>query len=250
MSMEEKKVKGVVDLVFLLDATGSMQGCIDGLKANIKLFFESLTSPGASGQIPVREWRAKVVGFRDFDDNPLDWLVDNPFTTSVEELYAQLDALVAVGGGDIPESMLDALFSVVGQEETAADELPDPRKWRYRRAAARAVIAFTDAPFKPVIHAPQGRGGTVDDVINLIMEKRVLLTVVTPFQYLDEHDYIREFTEMNVLAEADKAEYLPLKDENGQTLSLASFAQDREVITRLLTKLAKTLSKSVETQAL
>ena len=247
---EEKKVKGVVDLVFLLDSTGSMQECIDGLKANIKLFFERLTTRDAQNQVPVREWRAKVVGFRDYDDNPHNWLVDNPFTRSVEDLYAQLDSLGATGGGDIPESMLDALYAVVEQEETPAGVPPEPGAWRFRREAARAVIAFTDAPFKPVIHAPFGRGGTVDDVINCIMEKRVLLTVVTPFRYVDDHDQLREFDDMHVLAEADKAEYLPLKDAAGETLSLASFAQDREVITRLLTKLAKTLSKSVETQAL
>ncbi|MGN0866482.1 MAG: hypothetical protein ACI4SG_02235 [Oligosphaeraceae bacterium] len=247
---EEKKVKGVVDLVFLLDSTGSMQECIDGLKANIKLFFQRLTTKDEHNQVPVREWRAKVVGFRDYDDNPLDWLVDNPFTSHVEDLYAQLDGLVATGGGDIPESMLDALYAVVEQEETPAGALPEPHCWRFRRDAARAVIAFTDAPFKPVIHAPFGRGGTVDDVINRIMEKRVLLTVVTPYRYLDEHDRVREFDEMHVLAEADKAEYLPLKDVHGETLSLASFARDQEVITRLLTKLAKTLSKSVETQVL
>jgi hypothetical protein len=250
MSSDDKKVKGVVDLVFLLDATGSMQSCIDGLKANIKYFFDRLTSPDEANRVPVREWRAKVVGFRDFDDNALDWLVDNPFTDRVDQLHLQLDSLVATGGGDIPESFLDALFAVSSQEETGPGEELSPYRWRFRREAARAVIAFTDAPFKPVIRAPQGRGGTVDDVINRIMEKRILLTVITPFQYLDEHDRIREFDDMHVLAEADKAEYLPLKDANGGTLSLASFAQDQEVIVRLLTKLAKTLSKSVETEAL
>lgn len=247
---DEKKVKGVVDLVFLLDATGSMQSCIDGLKENIKSFFQALTTRDAANQVPVKEWRAKVVGFRDYDDNPLNWLEDNPFTNDVSTLYAQLDALDATGGGDMPESMLDALFTVVGQGESDAGENLSPWKWRFRREAVRSVIAFTDAPFKPIIRAPQGRGGNVDDVINLIMQKRVLLTVITPFQFLDAHDISREFDCMNTLAEADKAEYIPLKTANGETLSLASFAKDREVITRLLTKLAKTLSKSVETQAL
>ena len=246
----EKKIKGVVDLVFLIDATGSMQGCIDGLKENIKLFFEKLTSRTGNGTIPVRDWRAKIVGFRDFEDNPATWLLDNDFTTDTQELYRQLDALKAAGGGDIPETMLDALFAVADSPATAQGEPPDPQRWRHRRAAARAIIAFTDAPFKPVITAPDGRGGTVDDVINKLMEMRILLTVVTPFQYIDELNRVREFDGMNVLAEADKAEYIPLKDEHGNSVSLSSFASDREVITRLLSKLAKTLSKSVETQAL
>ena len=33
------KTKGVCDIVFLIDATGSMQPAIDDLKRNIKMFF-------------------------------------------------------------------------------------------------------------------------------------------------------------------------------------------------------------------
>ena len=35
-----KKVKGVCDIVFLMDTTGSMQPAINDLKKNIKLFFK------------------------------------------------------------------------------------------------------------------------------------------------------------------------------------------------------------------
>ena len=39
----QSKAKGVVDIVFLLDATGSMGPCIAALKTNIGLFIDSLT---------------------------------------------------------------------------------------------------------------------------------------------------------------------------------------------------------------
>jgi hypothetical protein len=38
MAEQTSKVKGIVDIVFLLDATGSMQPCIDAVKNNIAAF--------------------------------------------------------------------------------------------------------------------------------------------------------------------------------------------------------------------
>ena len=39
------KVKGVADILFLLDATGSMQSNIDAVKDNIGAFLDSLAAP-------------------------------------------------------------------------------------------------------------------------------------------------------------------------------------------------------------
>ena len=76
--------------------------------------------------------------------------MDNPFVTTPAELRSQLDNLVAKGGGDEPESLLDGLLDVVnvGQTDKNAQEI-DPRKWRYRSNAARCVIVFTDATYHP-----------------------------------------------------------------------------------------------------
>ena len=72
------KVRGVVDIVFLMDATGSMGKCIDALKMNLQNFFNTMTSTEGNGS-PVKDWRAKVVGFRDYEeDGPADWLDNNP----------------------------------------------------------------------------------------------------------------------------------------------------------------------------
>ena len=69
-----EKVKGVADIVFLVDATGSMGKCIERLKTNISTFFDEMTSEKGNGS-PLKDWRAKVVGFRDFEeDGPSRWL--------------------------------------------------------------------------------------------------------------------------------------------------------------------------------
>ena len=141
------KTKGVVDIVFLIDATGSMTSCIDALKRNIEMFIDRLTATDANNTCIVQDWRAKVVGYRDFeaDDKPFE---DNAFVRDAAVLKSQLDALGPAGGGDEPESLLDALFKVTTMGSTGKDAPEDANKWRYRSSAARVVIIFTDASYK------------------------------------------------------------------------------------------------------
>src|SRR5437764_12010197 len=83
------KVKGIADIVFLIDATGSMGPCINAVKQNIKTFVTTMTTPDPNGGAVVREWRAKIVGYRDLDYTDHPAYVDNNFVTSVAELEGQ-----------------------------------------------------------------------------------------------------------------------------------------------------------------
>ena len=76
------KVKGIADIVFLLDATGSMGPCINAVKQNIKTFVQTLTTPTPNGAAVVKDWRAKVMGYRDLDYTDVPAIVDNPFVSS------------------------------------------------------------------------------------------------------------------------------------------------------------------------
>ena len=62
MSEQHTKVKGVVDIVFLIDVSGSMAHCIEALKENIKSFVKTLTSgdggPNEAGPA-VKDFRIK-----------------------------------------------------------------------------------------------------------------------------------------------------------------------------------------------
>src|SRR5665213_1726116 len=111
MADQQKKVKGVVDIVFLLDITGSMGHCIEAMKNNISAFVDYLTTKNANNQSPVKHWRAKIVGYRDFEEDAIPFF-DNPFVEDAAQLKTQLGKLEADGGGDIPESLLDALYKV------------------------------------------------------------------------------------------------------------------------------------------
>jgi hypothetical protein len=177
MSDQNQKTKGVVDIVFLLDVTGSMQPCIDALKNNIATFIDTLTTKGANNENPVKHWRAKAVGYRDAKEDR-EWFADAPFVEDPAALKAQLSVLKAEGGGDEPESLLDALHRVANMPTTAKGTQPEPDKWRYRSEAARVVVAFTDASYHATMEQP--KGGSVSDVINAIHSNRIILNLFAP----------------------------------------------------------------------
>ncbi|HEV7221696.1 MAG TPA: vWA domain-containing protein [Pirellulales bacterium] len=243
MNQQEKKAKGVVDMVFLVDVTGSMQCCIDALKNNIAQFIDSLTSRDANNSSPVKDWRAKVVGFRDFTDSGSEPFIDNAFVTSPEELKSQLSKLQADGGGDEPESALDAIYRVAIMEQTAKDAQAEPNKWRYRSSAARVVILFTDASCHETMSLPEARGGTFDDVFNVVQSNRIILNIFAP----DMECY-------NKLAEVDKSEYEAIpydsSDPHGAQAALEKYTSDQKNFRRVMDQLAKSVSKSAETPAL
>jgi uncharacterized protein YegL len=236
---QQSKAKGIVDIVFLVDVTGSMQACIDALKENIANFIDYLTTKDANNSNPVKDWRAKVVGFRDFnfDNEPF---VDNPFVRSAADLRLQLTRLKAEGGEDEPESALDAIFKVtsMGQTEKGTSD-EDPYKWRYRSAAARVVILFTDASCHETMSLPEARGGGIVDVHNAIMANRIVLNIFAP----DMPCY-------DQLSQVQRSEYDPISfdptDEFGPQKALVEFTKDRENFKRVLKQLAASVSKSAE----
>ena len=133
---------------------------------------------------PCSDWRGKVVGYRDIEaaeTEGLPWIVDNPFVRDAGALKAQLGTLQANGGGDEPESLLDALYKVASME-ASPEGLADggSGKWRYRSDAARVVIVFTDASFKETMSIPEAKGGSLQDVANLVMANRIILSLFAP----------------------------------------------------------------------
>ena len=192
-----RKVKGVVDFVFAVDVSASMGPCIEALSAGLSRLIDELIG---NPQTPVRSWRDRVVDFRDacIDDEPL--IVFPLVEGDADALKAQLNALVVAGGGDMPESLLDALWMIVHAGETApGDAELHPICWCYRRDAARVVIVFTDADFHPVLSIPEAEGGTLDDVANAVMEHRVYLHVFAP-----------ELPSYASLSEIDRTEFQPI----------------------------------------
>lgn len=137
---QETKKKGVVDIVFLLDISGSMGPAIAQVGKNIATFVQNLKPE------EVKDWRVRVMSFGDLEkDSPeLSLNINRPFTQNAQEIVNQIveciDLVKQAGGGDEPESSLDALYLA------AKDGFDAP--WSER---TRTVIVFTDASPKKIL---------------------------------------------------------------------------------------------------
>ena len=238
------KTKGVADIVFVVDVSGSMAPCIDALRQNIEAFVDSLSRGDANNAAPVKDWRAKVVGYRDFESaesEGLPWIIDNSFVRDTAELKGQLAALDANGGGDEAESLLDTLYKVATMDATPkGSQTVEATKWRYRSDAARVVVVFTDASFKETMSIPEAKGGSLQDVANVVMANRIILSVFAP-----------NFEGYDRLSQIDKSEWEVVEFE-GLTPqeALQKFTADPVNFRNTLKQLAASVSRSAETVAL
>ena len=259
--MDAPKIKGVVDIVVLMDVTGSMQPCIDAVKRSVSMFINSMVIGDANNSAPVKDWRLKVVGYRDHERDGDAWFVDNPFVRDVAAVEAQLAAasMSATGGGDEPESLLDALFKVATMPEAGIQDGDDPSRWRALGSARRAVIFFTDATFKLTMSLPEAAGGQIGDVLHRIASASIILCGFHP-----------EWPGYNELGLADKADLRPVvtlaenpalaglgkpgregtEAQKVAAEAMARKAGDPAAFTKLLEQLAKTLSKQAQVERL
>ena len=234
------KTKGVADIIFLIDVSGSMAPVIDALRKNIEVFIDSLSGADANNAAPVKDWRAKVVGFRDAEHDR-NWFQDHPFVRDAVALKSQLASLRAEGGGDEPESLLDALYKLATMEATPKGaQSEEATKWRYRSEAARVVVVFTDATFRETMSIPEAKGGALQDVANVVMANRIILSIFAPnFEVYDR------------LSQIDKSEWEVVEYE-GLTpqQALQKYTTDQANFRNTLKQLAASVSKSAETVAL
>jgi len=238
------KTKGVADIVFMVDSSGSMAPCIDALRTNIETFIDSLSKGEANNAPPIRDWRGKVVGYRDVEaaqSEGIPWIEDAPFVRDTNQLKAQLAALKAEGGGDEPESLLDALFKSASMEASPkGSQTEDPNKWRYRSDAARVIIVFTDASFKETMSIQEAKGGSLQDVANVIMANRIILSLFAP-----------NFEGYDRLSQIDKSEGEVVEHEGlSPQEALKKFTSDPVSFRTTLKQLAASVSRSAETVAL
>lgn len=120
-----------VELVFVLDTTGSMGGLLAGAKDTIWALVNDFAS-----QQPRPHVRVGLVAYRDRGDEYVTRTTD--LTDDLDAIYMDLSALVAAGGGDTPESVGAALRAAV-----------DDMAWtRDRSRVYRAVYLVGDAPDK------------------------------------------------------------------------------------------------------
>ena len=198
--------KVTVDIVFVLDVTGSMGKFIDGVKDGIKDFVSALEA----NQIDAR---VALVAFRDGPNSEPSEVLKfggDAFTTDIDAFKKAVGELKADGGGDDPESSLDGL--------TEASEL------KFRGQTTRVLLLITDAPPK----LPDLKNKTVADAVKVLQNNKV--------------DQIHLVTKEKDL----KNFYKPFQDKfAGKHFDLERVNKGGEKFAKILPELSKAISNLV-----
>lgn len=117
-----------IDVVFVLDTTGSMSDLIQAAKEKIW----SIASTMASAQ-QTPEIRIGLVAYRDRTDAYVTRVVD--LSDDLDSVYATLMDFEAQGGGDTPESVNKALYDAV-----------HAMSWTEQDQAYKVIFLVGDAP--------------------------------------------------------------------------------------------------------
>lgn len=134
------------DVLFVLDCTGSMQGEIDAIRDSIVDFADTITSQGVRARVGLVEFRDRLAG----EEARVLTFAGEVFTSDPVRFRSELAGLRAVGGGDEPESSLDAVMLALRQPFA-----PDTDK---------VIVLITDAP----PHIPDRETRSIDEVVRMI----------------------------------------------------------------------------------
>ena len=144
-----------VNVVFLIDTTGSMDTYINGVKDRAIEFSGILASKGAV-------YKLGLIGFGDLGEKEKPSVYN--FTDDVPKFQKQVKNIPRTYGGDIPESSLDAL-------ETGVELL---NAHKAEEGARNIFILITDAP----PHVPTASGKSVEQVRDMLQSKAITTYVV------------------------------------------------------------------------
>ena len=111
-----------IDIKFVIDATGGMKPFWISMRNRILDFYKQLTEAMADKAKVVEQIRVQVIPFRDFAYTDFPALEISPFFKLPEDSSAFEDYvrnITPIGGGDFPESALEAIVTAMKGEWTS-----------------------------------------------------------------------------------------------------------------------------------
>lgn len=194
-----------VDIVEVIDTTGSMSSKIDGLLATSEKFVDKLAESNI-------DWQMAIVAFGDLTV-PGDSIVATSFSRRVEVIKNSLKNIPRYsGGGNEGESSLEALNKALTLKG-------------YRQAAIKVFVFLTD---EPALQSPKSTGSPVytpslfkvSEVIADLRKKEVLTFVVSI-----DLPYYREMA----------------KKTGGKWFPISSTTDFLSILDQLMTKVSQTI---------
>lgn len=203
-----------MDLVIVLDATGSMGDEMDYLRAELDAIVSRLKRE--SGNLDLR---IGLVLYRDDGD---DYVTRSfPLTENVRSVRAILDAQEANGGGDMPEAVDRALV--------AAEHM------QWRPDAAKAMLLIADAP------PHENALGTTLATTQRLRSRGVQIVPVAASGVEDSAQYV-----MRTMAVLTQGRYIFLTDDSGVGNAHAEPDVSCYLVTRLDQLIARVLAGFIE----
>jgi Ca-activated chloride channel homolog len=193
-----------VDVVFVLDVTSSMQGEINGVQRGFEGFVSGLGSRDLDARVGVVAFRDEVAG----EPSQVLSFDGEPFTLDPAVFRREVGRLRAQGGGDAPESSLNALALAARQP--------------FRPGASRVLVLITDAAPK----IPDTRVPDVEAAARILQDRRI-----------DQLHLVADDTESAAYAALQRA--VP-----GELFSLTETAAGREGFDRILPEIGRQIALS------
>lgn len=187
--------KGVVDVVFCLDASGSMAPCIEGVRRNIGAFLDGLATD-ANRRIDCRIDFLAHSCSESFDAIRLETLRTRD-TETLAALYGANDASGKFFTADAAEVRrgLEGVTTFGDEAILVALDLCLDFPWRPRGGCHRVVAVLTDEPLEENAEF-QSQRGMIGAIIDKIHALGVMLFLVGP-----------KSPGLEELAEADKSQF-------------------------------------------
>ncbi len=137
------EAKRQADIMFVLDCTGSMGGEIDAIRDAIVEFVDTIKSEGVRVRVGLIEFRDRLI-----DEEHRALSFDGEIFTREPAIFRrEVAKLKADGGGDEPESSLDALMLALRQPFAAEGQ--------------KVIVLITDAP----PHIPDKEVKSIEEVV-------------------------------------------------------------------------------------
>lgn len=152
----EAKAKPRIEVCFVLDTTGSMSGLIEGAKQKIWSIANEMVSAK-----PTPDLRFGLVAYRDRGDHYITKLFD--LTNDIDAVYANLQGFRADGGGDLPESVNQAMHEAVTK-----------MSWSKDRQVLKIIFLVGDSP----PHMDYADDVKYPDVCQLAAKRDLLINTV------------------------------------------------------------------------
>ena len=252
--------KKALDLVFLVDYSGSQQASIAGLMNNIGEFIDQLFLGDPEADVdPISDLRIKIAGFSDYrsDRNYYEWFHERAFTADRAVLKNDLAYLMSLcnkyggGGYNGGESSYDALYyickgwrpnkavSPTGYADTLSE-------FRGTNEAARAVILITDEPPHLPLDANGCSGYGMSQLASALVDANISLTIVGDGEYR-RYESNKDFEKNRLRHEQFRDAYPDICEliETGGRGTLQKFTGDVDE----LKWLATTVASKVATEA-